>query len=64
MIGKLLSQVVSVKVDKETHDRLKAVAMSEQKSVATFLRDQIEVAVHMRDAPLLAPRRLEPWRSL
>jgi hypothetical protein len=64
MNEQLLTHVVSVKVTRETMDQIKEAAFAEQKSVATFLRDRIEIAIHNRQEPLLAPRRLEPWRAL
>lgn len=63
MSERLLTRCVAVKLDRDTHELLKRAAALENKSVAGFLRDNIEVAVRLRANPPLAPARREPWRA-
>lgn len=64
MSERLLTQVVSVKLDMDTHALLKVAAAAENKSMAEFLRGRIEVAVRAHACPPLLPPRLEPWRAV
>lgn len=63
MSDALYTECIAVKLDKETHAKIKEAAAAANQSMAAFLRTQLEIAVHIKEAPLLAPKRLEPWRA-
>lgn len=64
MSDRIYTECIAVKLDRETHAKVKEAALAAGQSMAAFLRLQLEIAVHMKDAPLLQPKRLEPWRQI